>query len=117
MKDWIERKLDEIDRLFLEDRLNKSKERWRRVWNDEKLLNRYPFCTGFPLFNPYNTNHPPEERLRAYLDACIFMGKMNDDFIPFIFPGCKQSTILSMFGAKEVVLGIESTCERIIDSV
>lgn len=117
MKDWVKRKLDEIDRLFPPERLNKSKERWRRVWNGEKPLDRYPFCTGFPLFNPYNINHPPEERLRAYLDGCIFMGQMNDDFIPSIFPGCKQSTIPSMFGAKEIIVGIESTCKRIINSV
>ncbi len=117
MRDCVKRKLDEIDRLFSVDRLNKSKDRWTKVWRGEKPTDRYPFHTGFPLFNPYNTNHPAEKRLNAYLDACIFMGQMNDDFIPTIFPGCKQSTIPNMFGAKEVIKGIESTCERIISCV
>src|SRR5450756_1105974 len=71
MKDWVKRSLDEIDSLFPIDRINRSKERWTRVWTGERPLDRYPFHTGFPLFNPYNINHPAEERLRAYLDACI----------------------------------------------
>lgn len=116
-KDWVKRKLDEIDRLFPPERLNKSKARWEKVWRGEKRDDRYPFHTGFPLFNPYNIKHPPEERLKAYLDACMFMGQMNDDFIPAIFPGLNHSTIPSMFGAREITKGIESTCERIIDSV
>ena len=114
MKDWVKRSLDEIDSLFPVDRIKRSKERWTRVWNGERPLDRYPFHTGFPLFNPYNINHPAAERLRAYLDACIFMGRMRDDFIPTIFPGCKQSTIPNMFGAGEIIVGIESSCERII---
>lgn len=119
MKDWIKRKLDEIDRLFPAERLNKSKERWTRVWTGEKPIDRYPFnLSGGPLafFNPYNINHEPEDRLRAYLDGCIFAGQINDDLIPSIFPGCNQATIPSMFGAAEIKCGIESTCEKIINS-
>lgn len=119
MKDWVKRKSDEIDRLFPADRLIKSKERWSKVWRGEKPAERYPFCFGgfpTPLFNPYNINHHPEGRLKAYLDACIFAGQFKDDFIPTIFPGCNQATIPTMFGATEIRCGIESTCEKVIKS-
>jgi hypothetical protein len=114
MKDWIKCKLDRIDELFPSERLQKSKERWTDVWNGKKPKDRYPFLTGFPSFNPYNDNHPPEERLKAYLDACIHLGHGNDDFIPSIFPGCNQATIPCMFGAEPVRVGLKTSCRRLI---
>src|SRR5450756_2299228 len=45
MKDWVKRSLDEIDSLFPIDRINRSKERWTRVWTGERPLDRYPFHT------------------------------------------------------------------------
>jgi len=114
MKDSVKEKLDRIDELFPPDRLAKSKARWTAVWNGEQPLDRYPFLTGFPSFNPYNDNHPPQERLHAYLDACIHMGRGHDDFIPSIFPGCNQATIPCMLGAEAIRIGEETSCKKLI---
>ena len=55
-----------------------------------------------------------EEGLRAYLDEFIYRGFAQDDFIPSFFPGCKTSTIPSMFGAKEIIAGDDVKGERIL---
>ncbi|MDR1586177.1 MAG: hypothetical protein LBS57_01835 [Treponema sp.] len=39
---------------------------------------------------------------------------LEEDFIPAFFPGCRQATIPGMFGAKEVILDGDYSCERII---
>lgn len=114
MKDWVKARLDKIDELFPPERLQKSKARWSALWTGEKAKDRYPFLTGFPLFNPYNDNHAPEERLHVYLDACVQMGYGFDDFIPSIFPGCNQAAIPCMFGAEPVRVGLETSCKKLL---
>lgn len=58
-----------------------------------------------------------EEGIRRYLDEFIYRGFIEDDFIPGFFPGCRQGTIPGMFGAKEVIVGQDYSCERIVKSV
>lgn len=119
MKDWVKRKLDKIEELYTEERLNRSKERWRRIWGGEEPLDRYPFTFSGIDIDYYNKVHSPEERLRIFLDEFIIRGRVNDDFIPSFFPGCKQSTIPNIFGAKEIAKinqggWIDYTCDKII---
>lgn len=115
MKDNIKRKLDSIDELFPPERLSKSKSRWENMWNGEIPEDRYPYLMeGFMPFNPYNINHNQQDRLEAYLDSCIIKGKLNDDFIPSIFPGCNQATIPTMFGATPIKMGLSTSCEKLI---
>lgn len=114
MKDWVKYKLERINELFPSERIKLSKERIERLWSGKKPLDRYPFVFIPITFEYYNDVHTPEERLKASLDEIIFRGRFYDDFIPTIFPGCKQSTIPSMFGAKEVVSGKDYCSERII---
>lgn len=64
--------------------------------------------------NYYDEVHPPEERLRMSLDEHIARGRIDDDFIPALFPGCRQGTIPSMFGAREIVVGGDYSSERLI---
>jgi hypothetical protein len=114
MKDWVKRKLDQIDELYSSERISLSKERLRRMWRGEKPLGRYPFVYGQLLFGYYDDVHTPEERLRLSLDEIIMHGRLDDDYVPSIFPGCKQSTIPTMLGSKEVIKGRDYTCEKII---
>ncbi len=114
MKDWIKRKIEEIEALFPPERIRRSKERVERVWRGEKPLDRRPFTYGQCMLHYYDDVHTPEERLKASLEEIILHGKLNDDFIPSIFPGCKQGTIPSMFGAPQIVAGKDYSCERII---
>ncbi len=114
MKPDICEKLDIIDDLFTPERLVKSKERWRRLWNDEPVLDRYPFVYAPINVNYYAPAMNPEERLRVMLDEIILRGTIQDDFIPAFFPGCRQATIPNMFGAPEIKVGTSYDCERII---
>ncbi len=114
MKDHIRKKLDKIDELFPEERLRKSKERWGRLWNNQPCLDRQPFCFYPITLSYYNDVDTKEERLIKTLDEIIYRGKFEDDFIPSIFPGCRQGTIPNMFGAKEVVLDGDYSSESII---
>ncbi|MHB1454521.1 MAG: hypothetical protein ACYCYM_11285 [Saccharofermentanales bacterium] len=111
---WVKDRLDRIDELYPADRINASKERFRRVWNGEKPEGRYPFTYGQLTFDYYDDVHTPEERLRHTLDEIIVHGALSDDYIPSLFPGCRQSTIPSMFGAEEIRIGKDYTCEKII---
>jgi hypothetical protein len=117
MNDDIRMKLDRIYTLYTPERLAKSKERYILLDKGEKPRDRYPFALGFPYFNAYNVNHPPKERLEAFLDAFLFMYQFDDDTIPYVFPGLNHATIPSMFGAAEIKCGIESTSEKIIRSI
>jgi len=116
MQNWVKEKLKIIDGLYPAERLDKSKSRWRRVWTGQKPVDRYPFVFGPITFNYYEPVFPKEEGLKAYLDEFIFRGEVRDDFIPGFFTGCKQNTIPSMFGAKEIKSGNDYSCERILFS-
>lgn len=114
MNDIVKQKLDRIYELYSPQRLEKSKQRFLDIDSGKVPQDRYPFCIDFPYFNAYNINHPPKERLDAYLDAFLFMHQFKDDTIPYIFPGLNHATIPSMFGAKEIRCGIETAAEKVI---
>ena len=110
-------KLKIIRDIFPDERVEKSKERWRRVWENEPPLDRFPFTFDTITFNYYDAGESPEERLRATLDDIIARKDVVDDFVPSIFPGCKQSTMPSLFGVGEVVVDGDYSCERTITCV
>lgn len=114
MKSWVKEKLNIINELYPEERITKSKERWQRMWNGEKPLDRYPFLFKPVSFDYYNDVFSYEEGLKKYLDEFIYRGFVGDDFIPAFFPGCRQGTIPGMFGAKEIILGKDYSCERLV---
>ena len=117
MKEWVKEKLAIVDGLYPADRIDASKKRWQWIWNGGGEIDRRPFVYSPATVNYYDDNHTPEERLRVLLDEFIARGRMNDDFIPSFFPGCKQSTIPNMFGAKEVVHGKDYTVDRLIEKI
>ncbi len=114
MKDWVRERLDTLDKLFPPERIERSKERLTRVWHGDAPPDRQPFAYYPISFGYYDDVHTPEQRLRRSLDEFVVRGRMRDDFIPALFPGCRQSTIPNMFGAPEVVKGTDYTCERVI---
>jgi len=110
----VKKKLDTLDELFPTERVEQSKSRIRAIWEKQIPGDRYPVTYGYALFNMYNALHSPEERLKHSLDEFLIHGRLNDDFVPALFPGCRQSTILNMFGAGEIAIGDDVICERII---
>ncbi|MCL2034527.1 MAG: hypothetical protein FWG94_07325 [Oscillospiraceae bacterium] len=116
MEPWIREKIKQIKELYPDERLEKSKARWRAIWAGETPPGRYPYLFLPVSMNYYNDVFAKETGLTAYLDEFIYRGIIDDDFIPAFFPGCKQGTIPSMFGAKEIVVGRDYTNERILFS-
>lgn len=116
MRPQVKEKLKRIRELYPDERIEKSKARWRAVWAGETPRGRRPYLFLPVSFNYYDDVFGKEAGLAAYLDEFIYRGIVGDDFIPSFFPGCKQGTIPGMFGAKEVVVGRDYTCERILFS-
>jgi len=118
--DDVKKKLDIIDELFPSDRIEKSKERWRRLWNREPILDRIPF-TYSPIKATYWSITPKEERLMMYLDEFILRGSFNDDFIPSYFAGCHQGGMASLFGAETFVVDnkgeLDTNCVRLLPEI
>lgn len=120
MKNWIKEKLEKIEKMFPVERLEASKARWRAIWDGKKPADRLPYiCAPRHLnyYNDYNAVNETDLRLEKLLDECILHGRLRDDFIPSLFPGCKQSTIPNMFGAKEICVGNDFTCQKLIHNI
>jgi hypothetical protein len=117
MQPWIRDKLDRIDELFPAARLAASRERLTRLWRGEPPLDRQPFVFYPFTLDYYDDVLPQEARLRAILDEIIFRGRLDDDFIPAFFPGCRQSTIPNMFGAAEIVSGRDYSSAKLLNRV
>lgn len=119
-KQEVKDKLDRIDELYPPERLAKSKERWRRLWLDEKPLDRLPF-TYAPAKLGYWDITPKEQRLIDHLDEFISRGVIDDDFIPGLFAGCHQGGMASMFGARTFEIlnegVIDTNCEQLLSTL
>lgn len=114
MRAWVRDKVDKINELYPERRVEESKARWRAIWEGRRPEGRYPYMFNPVSFNYYDKVFDNDEGLRAYLDEFIYRGFLDDDFIPAFFTVCRQSMIPSMFGAKEIIRGNDYTCERIL---
>ncbi len=115
MRKLISEKIARIDTLYPQERLAASKERWRRLWSGEPPLDRLPFMAGCAPGHPcYAASMESETILQHTLDALLLHGEVEDDFIPSLPTGCRQGTLPSMFGAKEVVVDGDYSCERML---
>lgn len=116
MRDVVKRKLAAIQELYPPERIEKSKERWRRLWQGEAPLDRLPFVASPVTIPYYDSVDTAEERLMRSLDEFLYRGIFQDDFIPALFPGCRQATIPNLFGAQEIVMGNDHGCERLVNT-
>jgi hypothetical protein len=114
MPDCLQAKLDRIDELFPSARVQASRERIRRLWAGQPPLDRYPFTYTPATLDYYSAHFAPQERLHQLLDEIILHGRLGDDFVPGLFPGCSQATIPNMFGAQEINLNGDYTCHHIL---
>ena len=116
MKEIVKRKLDQIDELYPKQRLEKSRERLTRLWKGLPPLDRLPFVASPVSINPWDPSADKEYRLLEHLDEFISRGMFQDDYVPAFMSPCRQSTIPSMFGAREILTGGDYSCEKIIHS-
>lgn len=113
MKDWVASKMEQIQALYPESKIKERKQRWLDFYRHKQPKDRIPFvCTSY--YEPYCAAPDFEERLRNCLDDIIIRASIEDDYIPSLFTGCRQSTIPSMFGAPEIIIGEDVTCEKIL---
>lgn len=119
-REIVRQKLDQVDELFPQKRIAKSKERLTRLWNGDAPLDRLPF-TYSPVVASYWSISPKEERLLMYLDEFILRGQIEDDFIPSYFPGCHQGGMATLFGAEAIEVDnlgeLDTTCIRLLPEV
>ncbi len=116
MRDEIKRRLDRIDELFPPSRIEKSKARWTALYNKKKPLDRLPYTSMPPTVGIYLAAFDKKQRLEELLDDIITRGPLDDDYIPALFTGCRQSAIPSMFGAEEFLLEDDLGNKKIIFS-
>lgn len=114
--------LAEIDRLYPPERIERSRERLRRVWWGNAKPDRLPLVfTHFPADDTApvgdgNTQAPTgdEETLRGQLEAIIARACLQDDYIPSLFPGLRQGLLPTAYGAREVQTGGHTWVEPIL---
>ena len=113
--------LDDIERLYPPERLARSRARLQCVWAGRGAPDRIPFVfTSLPAEQATPPPEPPEaepsdeELLRGQLEAIIDRAALHDDYVPSLFPGCRQGTIPAAFGAREIVSGGHTWVEPIL---
>ena len=102
------RLVDEIERLYPQDRVERSIARTRAAWELREPFDRIPFVysslplpegeTAFDVWDGLGTH---EESLAAQLDTIIDRAQLDDDYVPSLYPGCRQGTIPTAYGAEE----------------
>jgi hypothetical protein len=114
MKQWIAESLARTEQLFPTERLEQSKARVSALWRNQPVPDRYPFTYWPVRCAYYDACQDGAERLRLFFSEFETQGQLKSDFIPQFFGGLRQSTIPNMFGAREVVVDGDYTCEKII---
>lgn len=114
MQPWIKDGLVRTAELFPPERLAASKARVTALWEGTPLPDRYPFTYWPVRCGYYDACQDGAERLHLFLSEFETQGQLRNDFIPQFFGGCRQSTIPNMFGAREVVVDGDYTCDKLI---
>ena len=101
--------LNDIDRLYPPERLARSKARLNAAWHLQPPGDRLayvflglPAAEGAPTVDVWDGLHSNEELLRGQLEMIIDRAALDDDYIPSLYPGCRQGALPTAFGAQEV---------------
>lgn len=106
-------KLQLISKLYPKERINYAKARIDELYEGKRQV----CCTLVPPMNHYDASLRTAERIvDKTLDAIIKLAPFEHDYIPTVFPGCRQAAIPSMFGAKEVEAGGEYLPGRLLEN-
>ena len=117
--------IQKINKLYSDNRLEASKARLSKVWNRIFPEDRVPFIfnnyiegmeNDFNL-NYYEANYNDELLLYYGLKLIENHAFLNDDYIPTLFPGCRQALIPSMFGAEEKLIDQHYWVEPVISNL
>ena len=102
------RMVQDIERLYPSERLERSRARLRAVWELKPPPDRIPFVyNSLPAppeeqaFDVWDGIYTHEETLTAQLETIIQRAQLDDDYVPSLYPGCRQGTIPTAHGAEE----------------
>ena len=104
----------EIQRRYPPARIAASRARLLAVWNGDGPEPAGPGSDGIPFIFTgvpntldanggmlYEARYPREELLAYHLEAILARAGVEDDYIPSLFPGCRQGLIPTAYGARE----------------
>ncbi len=104
----------EIQRRYPPARIAASRARLLAVWNGDSPEPSGPRGDGIPFIFTgvpnttdanggmlYEARYPREELLAYHLEAILARAGVADDYIPSLFPGCRQGLIPTVYGARE----------------
>lgn len=104
----------EIRRRFPPARIAASQARLLAVWNEDNPNGSGPRGDGIPFIFVgvpnttgadggmlYEARYPRAELLTYHLEAILARAGVEDDYIPSLFPGCRQGLIPTAYGARE----------------
>ena len=105
--DYLEA-VDEIERRYPPERIASSRARLGATWDLRRPHDGIPFMfTGIPDHTGadanwcYEARYPREELLAYQLDQILARAAVDDDYIPSLFPGCRQGLLPTAYGARE----------------
>ncbi len=98
----------EIERLYPPERIARSKARLQAVWELQRP-DRIPFVFAWlpppaddePVLGVWDGTCTNEESLASQLESIIDRAVIDDDYVPSLFPGLRQGTIPTAYGAVE----------------
>jgi len=106
----LNRTIENIKKNWPEDRIEKSKARLLSVWNKELPDDRIPFVfERIPDENGVNLEileafgYSKDVNLYFQLEQLEKRALLDDDYIPSLYPGYRQSMIPSGFGGEEII--------------
>jgi hypothetical protein len=115
--------VEDIEKLYPAERIARSKERVRAAWDLAVATDRIPFVySSLPLakgetpFDIWDGMYTHEESLAAQLETIIDRAKLDDDYVPSLYPGCRQGTIPTAYGAEECRGGNHTWVRPMLDS-
>jgi len=100
--------VEEIQRRYPPARTARSRARLAAIWGGHSRPDAIPFIfTGVPDRTGANGNmlyearYPRPELLTYLLEVILARAAVDDDYIPSLFPGCRQGLIPTAYGAQE----------------
>jgi len=115
------RSVDEIERRYPPERIARSRARLAKIWDLRRPADAIPFVftgipdeTGADANRLYEADYPREELLAYELEQILARAALDDDYIPSLFPGCRQGLLPTAYGAREEWAGDHYWVEPIL---
>lgn len=119
--DMIANLVSRVKEAYPPERIEASKRRLRAAFQGEPAEDRIPFmfrsvpAPSDPELAGWVGGNPHEHELIYQLGQILDRSALCDDYVPGLFPGLRQVTLPSIFGAEEVASGGHNWVKPVID--